>query len=149
MLQGIVIGAEGTVDLGHGGSRQVERRASSSSMQPRCVWIMLFLLLYLPACGPSQADTRALGILPAAAVAGRWAPSSHTTTIPDPLNGEPFVQLPDTQEAELDHFVASLQACPKSGLHNPLKNPERCGHKAAEGSVSAGGGGTTLQEARG
>jgi 1-pyrroline-5-carboxylate dehydrogenase len=41
------------------------------------------------------------------------------------MNGEPFVQLPDTQEGELDHFVQSLQACPKSGLHNPFKNPER------------------------
>lgn len=41
------------------------------------------------------------------------------------MNGEAFVQLPDTQESELDHFVQSLQACPKSGLHNPFKNPER------------------------
>jgi hypothetical protein len=47
-------------------------------------------------------------------------------TIPDPLNGEEFVQLPDTQPGELEPFVQSLQACPKSGLHNPLKNPERC-----------------------
>jgi 1-pyrroline-5-carboxylate dehydrogenase len=60
-----------------------------------------------------------------AAVAGRWTSSSHTKTIPDPLNGQPFVQLPDTQRGELDHFVQSLQACPKTGLHNPLKNPER------------------------
>lgn len=58
-------------------------------------------------------------------VAGRWTGSAHTSTIPDPLNGEAFVQLPDTQADELDPFVASLAACPKSGLHNPLKNPER------------------------
>jgi hypothetical protein len=87
-------------------------------------------LLLCCCCTPSPSQTHTLGGIytpPAAAVAGRWAPSSHTTTIPDPLNGEPFVQLPDTQEAELDHFVASLLACPKSGLHNPFKNPERCG----------------------
>eukprot|EP00878_Enallax_costatus_P032984 GHUV01036346.1.p2 GENE.GHUV01036346.1~~GHUV01036346.1.p2 ORF type:complete len:185 (+),score=29.36 GHUV01036346.1:235-789(+) len=58
-------------------------------------------------------------------VAGRWTSSARTKTIPDPLNGEPFVQLPDTQVNEVDHFVQSLQSCPKHGLHNPFKNPER------------------------
>lgn len=30
------------------------------------------------------------------------------------------------QPEEVEPFVRSLQAVPKSGLHNPLKNPDRC-----------------------
>ena len=33
--------------------------------------------------------------------------------------------MPRTSVAELDRFVASLKRVPKSGLHNPFKNPER------------------------
>eukprot|EP00887_Chlorella_sp_A99_P007282 scaffold2.g7282.t1 len=68
-------------------------------------------------------------------VYGDWVPAEKELVIPDPLNGEPFVAVPDTQLYEIEPFVASLrQACsmasrqeavPKSGLHNPLKNPER------------------------
>jgi 1-pyrroline-5-carboxylate dehydrogenase len=32
---------------------------------------------------------------------------------------------PDTQIDETGDFIESLQACPKSGLHNPFKNKER------------------------
>lgn len=46
-------------------------------------------------------------------------------TMPDPLNGEPFLQCPDTQLYEIEPFVSSLRSVPISGLHNPLKNPER------------------------
>ena len=47
-------------------------------------------------------------------------------TIPDPLNSEPFTHVPDTQgDAELQPFIYSRRSVPKSGLHNPLKNPER------------------------
>jgi 1-pyrroline-5-carboxylate dehydrogenase len=59
------------------------------------------------------------------AVAGRWTGAAQSKTIPDPMNGEAFVSYPDTQVSEIDHFVTSLNACPKSGLHNPFKNPER------------------------
>lgn len=45
--------------------------------------------------------------------------------LPDPLNGEPFLKCPDTQIYEIEPFIASLKAVPISGLHNPLKNPER------------------------
>ena len=35
--------------------------------------------------------------------------------------------MPDTQgDAELAPFAEGLRRVPKSGLHNPLKNPERC-----------------------
>ncbi|MGH8167274.1 MAG: aldehyde dehydrogenase family protein, partial [Woeseiaceae bacterium] len=43
--------------------------------------------------------------------------------IVDPMNGEAFLQVPDTTEH--DGLVQSLRRCPKTGLHNPLKNPER------------------------
>ena len=33
---------------------------------------------------------------------------------------------PCAQPEEVEPFVRSLQAVPKSGLHNPLKNPDRC-----------------------
>lgn len=45
--------------------------------------------------------------------------------VPDPLNGEPFIRMPDTQLDELAPFEESAKIAPKSGLHNPLKNPER------------------------
>ena len=59
-------------------------------------------------------------------VGGKWVDSRKTKTIPDPWNGEAFITIPDTQLDEIQPFVDSLKAVPKSGLHNPLKNPERC-----------------------
>jgi 1-pyrroline-5-carboxylate dehydrogenase len=41
------------------------------------------------------------------------------------MNGEPFIHIPNTQPAEIEPFVRSLRSVPKTGLHNPLKNPER------------------------
>ncbi|CAM9996331.1 unnamed protein product, partial [Hapterophycus canaliculatus] len=34
-------------------------------------------------------------------------------------------QVPAATAGEAEEFVTSLSMCPKSGLHNPLKNPER------------------------
>ena len=59
------------------------------------------------------------------AVGGEWHEAAKYTAIPDPLNGEPFIRYPDTAVSEIEPFVESLRAVPKSGLHNPLKNPER------------------------
>lgn len=57
---------------------------------------------------------------------GKWHTPKEYTHIIDPLNGEKFLEVPDTQaEADLKLFSDSLKKCPKSGLHNPLKNPER------------------------
>jgi 1-pyrroline-5-carboxylate dehydrogenase len=61
-------------------------------------------------------------------VGGEWKDAGSYLTLPDPMNGEPFLKCPDTgakDASELDAFVASLKSVPKSGLHNPLKNPER------------------------
>ncbi|VEU42308.1 unnamed protein product [Pseudo-nitzschia multistriata] len=64
-------------------------------------------------------------------VDGKWQPtSSETIVIPHPLdaNAPPIFTIPDTQILELDPFYESLRKVPKSGLHNPLKNPERYVH---------------------
>ena len=59
-------------------------------------------------------------------VAGKWVPGQKHKTIVDPLNGEEFIKIPDEEAPEvLAPFVESMKQCPKSGLHNPLKNPER------------------------
>ena len=60
-------------------------------------------------------------------LAGDWVESiAAPTMIPDPLNGKPFLYVSNTsRQNEIDEFVHSLNSCPKSGLHNPLKNPER------------------------
>ena len=69
-------------------------------------------------------------------VNGKWTQSRETLGLLDPVNGEvgegkerkrlnPFLYVSDTKEDEIDSFVESLKTCPKHGLHNPLKNPER------------------------
>ena len=58
-------------------------------------------------------------------VFGEWLPTDKYMTLPDPMNGEPFLNCPDTQLYEIEPFVHSLKSVPKSGLHNPLKNSER------------------------
>ncbi|KAG2499023.1 hypothetical protein HYH03_003208 [Edaphochlamys debaryana] len=58
-------------------------------------------------------------------VAGSWQPSRESRQLPDPLTGEPFIAVPHTQPDEIAPFVKSLKAVPKTGLHNPLKNPGR------------------------
>jgi hypothetical protein len=60
-------------------------------------------------------------------VQGQWKDSKEYLTIPHPLDKDapPLFTVPSTQIDELDDFYVSLRSCPKSGLHNPLKNPER------------------------
>ena len=59
------------------------------------------------------------------AVGGQWHVPSKTFDIPDPWTGETFITLPDPQIEEIQPYVDSLTKIPKSGLHNPYKNPER------------------------
>lgn len=60
-------------------------------------------------------------------VAGQWAEAERfRTDIVDPLNGGLFLKVPDTHEH--GPFINSLRQCPKSGLHNPCKNPQRYVH---------------------
>eukprot|EP00744_Colponema_vietnamica_P006786 GILI01009835.1.p1 GENE.GILI01009835.1~~GILI01009835.1.p1 ORF type:complete len:546 (-),score=184.46 GILI01009835.1:83-1720(-) len=58
-------------------------------------------------------------------VNGQWKSTQKYAEIPDPLNGDKFIKVPDTQTSELQPFVESMKAVPKSGLHNPIKNPQR------------------------
>jgi 1-pyrroline-5-carboxylate dehydrogenase len=58
-------------------------------------------------------------------VQGEWGLPAESKDIPDPLNGESFIKMPNTGLSEIDPFVDSLKQCPKTGLHNPLKNVER------------------------
>ncbi|KAI4326650.1 hypothetical protein MLD38_031940 [Melastoma candidum] len=58
-------------------------------------------------------------------VQGEWKKSSSWNTIVDPLTGEPFIKVAEVDERGLQPFVDSLCKCPKHGLHNPFKAPER------------------------
>ncbi|XP_074277305.1 putative aldehyde dehydrogenase isoform X2 [Silene latifolia] len=58
-------------------------------------------------------------------VQGKWVGSSSWTTLVDPLNGEPFIKVAEVGESEIKPFADSLSRCPKHGLHNPFKSPER------------------------
>ena len=60
-------------------------------------------------------------------VGGRWVDvAEYRDDITDPMNGESFLQIPDTRE--FGPFIEGLESCPKSGLHNPLKNNDRYVH---------------------
>ena len=56
---------------------------------------------------------------------GEWSNAASTKTIADPLNGDDFMVVPDTSVAETAPFSERMAAVPRSGLHNPIKNPER------------------------
>ena len=56
---------------------------------------------------------------------GNWVDTKEHTIVPDPMNGEPFVEIPKADMNDLKQFAASMNSCPKSGRHNPFKNPER------------------------
>jgi 1-pyrroline-5-carboxylate dehydrogenase len=60
-------------------------------------------------------------------VGGKWvAEQAIREDIPDPMTGDRFIDVPDTQD--LVPFLSSFASCPKTGLHNPLKNAERYVH---------------------
>lgn len=57
-------------------------------------------------------------------VDGDWAAEQQVRQdIPDPMNGGRFIDVPDTQD--IAPFLKGLASCPKTGLHNPLKNTDR------------------------
>ncbi|KAK2984371.1 hypothetical protein RJ640_005387 [Escallonia rubra] len=56
---------------------------------------------------------------------GKWTKTSNWNTLLDPLNGESFIKVSEIDETGLQPFVESLSNCPKHGLHNPFKAPER------------------------
>lgn len=57
---------------------------------------------------------------------GQWHTPNEYIEVIDPMNGEKIILCPDTKsDADLKLFSDSLKSCPRSGLHNPLKNPQR------------------------
>ncbi|KAL8225650.1 hypothetical protein R6Q57_018207 [Mikania cordata] len=58
-------------------------------------------------------------------VQGKWIKSANWNTIVDPLNGESFIKVSEIDESGIKPFVESLSNCPKHGMHNPFKFPER------------------------
>jgi 1-pyrroline-5-carboxylate dehydrogenase len=57
-------------------------------------------------------------------LAGEWIASTAVRDdIVDPMNGEPFLEVPETSDRQ--PFLDSIRRCPGTGLHNPLKHPER------------------------
>ncbi len=57
-------------------------------------------------------------------LSGEWLDTTkYFDNIPDPVSGEYFLDIPDTED--LSGFIQNLDICPKSGLHNPIKNVER------------------------
>ena len=58
-------------------------------------------------------------------VRGVWTPTAEYESVVDPMNGEAFLRVAKTQQPETAPFLESLAACPKTGLHNPLRSPER------------------------
>jgi len=60
-------------------------------------------------------------------VCGEWTSgAAYRDDIVDPLNGGAFVSIPDT--TDIGPFLLGLNSCPKSGMHNPLKNTDRYVH---------------------
>ncbi|XP_010242381.1 PREDICTED: probable aldehyde dehydrogenase [Nelumbo nucifera] len=92
---------------------------NSSFIVSRSVYSLPFATVEVEKISGSQpAEVRNL-------VQGRWTESSNWSTVVDPLNGEPFIKVAEVNETELQPFVESLSKCPKHGLHNPFKAPER------------------------
>lgn len=58
---------------------------------------------------------------------GKWQSTRSSMEIIHPMDDKalPIFTIPDTTVDEVQPFVESLQKVTKSGLHNPLKHPER------------------------
>ena len=56
---------------------------------------------------------------------GEWTTTKNVHGIVDPLNGEIMLQVPDTTYEECHGIVDAMKNAPRTGLHNPIKNPER------------------------
>lgn len=54
--------------------------------------------------------------------------SASHISLPDPLNGDTFLNVSDVKASEIQEYIDNLKKVPKSGLHNPFKNPERYLH---------------------
>lgn len=58
-------------------------------------------------------------------VGGKWVSAKETSILIDPMTGGPLYKYPNTSVDELEPFAEDIKSCPKGGLHNQFKNPER------------------------
>jgi len=58
-------------------------------------------------------------------VGGKWMETKSYSSLINPCTGSDLLDYPNTEPDELEPFLNGLSGCPKSGLHNPLKNVER------------------------
>ena len=56
---------------------------------------------------------------------GKWEEGNNKIDILDPMTSEVMIKVAEASDNEIDAYVTSLNSCSKSGLHNPLKKPER------------------------
>ncbi|KAG7341873.1 aldehyde dehydrogenase [Nitzschia inconspicua] len=96
----------------------IVRAAMSSSSMAVPTWATV---------DPTKMGTSAEPYAVSNLVGGKWTKAQNTMTIPHPMDKDmhPIFTIPDTQVSELGPFLDSLKKVPKSGVHNPLKNPER------------------------
>ena len=58
-------------------------------------------------------------------VSGKWCKTKKYQNVYNVLNGNLHHKVPNTSKSEIIPFIHSIQSTPKSGFHNPFKNPER------------------------
>merc|ERR1711939_113632 len=60
-------------------------------------------------------------------IQGRWMRGTkrQVVQIPDPLTGQPMLEVCEVTEADLNVCVSSFISCPKYGAHNPILNVHR------------------------
>jgi hypothetical protein len=87
----------------------------------------LFRLAYSLSCQDSKRRNSFAPLmrLLASAVNGKWTLPKDIKSIPCPVKGDAFMKIPHTAPQDAQPFIDSLKSVPKSGMHNPLKNPER------------------------
>jgi len=56
---------------------------------------------------------------------GVWSDAAKQHGVTDPLIGGTFALVPDTTVAEAEPFAERMRSCPRSGVHNPIKNVGR------------------------
>ncbi len=58
-------------------------------------------------------------------VNGEWKATAKYEEYLDPMKGNKFIDAPLTEKSEMTDIINLMNSCPKSGLHNPLRNVDR------------------------
>jgi len=116
----------------------IGRARATMAMQPTLVGRTLAIsgagraMTSWSTCDPNAEHVgRVLNLLQGKWVDGSGADASSSasmTSVPDPMTGKPMVDVSEVSASSgkvMAAFAGSIRACPKSGLHNPIKRPER------------------------